>query len=250
MLCRKGRCVHVFIQQLLAWYFGILQQFGLVGVVVLMALESSIFPVPSEMVIPPAAAVYYLNDVHRDAALINLAMVILAGTFGSYLGSSITYWLARVLGRPLVLKYGKYVFITEKKLKHADDWMVRYGAGGIFIARLLPVVRHVISIPAGIIGMRFYTFSVMTLVGSFIWCTVLAVFGLLMSKEMQIIVANHGVFVSTAEQAMVTLAMRKLTISMLGLIGIALACYMILARRRAKPAATDATQVPECESPR
>lgn len=246
--------MHVFIQHLLAWYFGILQQFGLIGVVVLMALESSIFPVPSEMVIPPAAANYYLNDVHRDAALINLTMVILAGTFGSYLGASITYWLARVLGRPLVLKYGKYVFITEKKLQHADDLMVRYGAGGIFIARLLPVVRHVISIPAGIIGMRFYTFSVMTLFGSFIWCTVLAVFGLLMSKEMQIIVANHGVFVSDAEQAMVTLAMRKLTISVLGLIGIALACYMILARRRAKPTIVDptseTTQAPECESPR
>lgn len=221
--------MHAFIQGIMTWYFGILDQFGLLGVIVLMALESSIFPVPSEMVVPPAAVVY-IGDVHRDAAIINTIMVILAGTFGSFAGASVTYWVSRALGRPLVLRYGKYVLISEKKLQHADEWMVRYGAGGIFLARLLPVVRHVISIPAGIIGMRFRTFAMMTILGSFLWCTVLAIFGIIMADEMRALMQPAGAS-ATARQAF-EMAFNKLTIATLALVGVAMLSYWILARRR------------------
>jgi membrane protein DedA with SNARE-associated domain len=135
-----------------------------------MAMESSIFPVPSEIVIPPAA---FLATQGR----FNVWGVIAAGTFGSWLGASVTYWVSRWLGRIVIVKWGRLFMISEAKLIRAEDWLARYEAGGVFFARLLPVVRHLISIPAGIVRMNFATFSAMTIVGSALWCGVLAWFG-------------------------------------------------------------------------
>jgi membrane protein DedA with SNARE-associated domain len=143
---------------------------GYTGIIVLMAMESSIFPVPSEIVIPPAAFL-------AAQGKLSFTGVVLAGTIGSYLGSAITYWASRLIGRPLIVKYGRFVFLTPKKLERAEHWLARYEAGGIFFARLLPVVRHLISIPAGIVRMNFAVFSVMTIVGSAIWCYILAYLG-------------------------------------------------------------------------
>jgi membrane protein DedA with SNARE-associated domain len=143
---------------------------GYTGIIVLMAMESSIFPVPSEIVIPPAA---FLAAQGR----LSFTGVVLAGTLGSYLGSAITYWASRLIGRPLIVKYGRFVLLTPKKLERAEHWLARYEAGGIFFARLLPVVRHLISIPAGIVRMNFGLFSLMTITGSAIWCYILAYLG-------------------------------------------------------------------------
>ena len=143
---------------------------GYAGIIILMAMESSIFPVPSEVVIPPAAFL-------AAQGKLNFWGVILAGTVGSYLGSAITYWISRLVGRPLIMRFGRYFFLPPKKLEEAERWLVRYEASGIFFARLLPVVRHLISIPAGLVRMNFTTFSVMTIVGSAIWCWVLAHLG-------------------------------------------------------------------------
>jgi membrane protein DedA with SNARE-associated domain len=222
--------VQAFIAGILGWYFGILSHFGLLGVVALMALESSIFPVPSEMVIPPAAVVCLLDHSPRAVAIMQVALVIFAGTIGSFIGASVTYLVSRVLGRPLVLKYGKYIFVSEKKLQKADHWMLKYGAFGILIARMLPVVRHFISIPAGIVGMRFSTFCSMTLLGSFLWCSVLATFGLLMRKDMLAIIAHGGKFASSLEQQAVQHALHNLTLGLLGLVSVAMVCYWLLAR--------------------
>src|SRR5205085_9848421 len=106
-----------------------------------------------------------------------IAGVTLAGTFGSWLGSAITCWVAMVVGRPVVEKWGKYFFIPPDKLARAERFMHRYEAGGIFFARLLPVIRHLISIPAGLIRMGFVKFSLFTLIGAGVWCTVLAWLG-------------------------------------------------------------------------
>jgi len=133
-------------------------------------MESSIFPVPSEVVIPPAAFLIAQGKM-------SFWGVVLAGTVGSYLGSVITYWIARWLGRAVVVRWGKYFFVSEHKLERAEHWMHRYEAGGIFFARLLPVIRHLISIPAGIVRMGFGMFSLMTVIGSFLWCVVLAWLG-------------------------------------------------------------------------
>ena len=135
-----------------------------------MAMESSIFPVPSEIVIPPAAFL-------ATEGKLSTFGVIAAGTFGSWLGATATYWASLWLGRVFIARWGRYFLVSEAKLERAERWLRRYEAGGIFFARLLPVIRHIISIPAGIIRMNFSTFSVMTLAGSALWCSVLAWFG-------------------------------------------------------------------------
>lgn len=156
---------------LITVWFQWLHDWGYLGIIVLMAMESSLVPLPSELVIPPAA--YWAAQGRYS-----LWGVVLAGTVGSYLGAAATYWAARWLGRPLMLRYGPYLLITEAKLLRAEQWVRRYAAGGIFFARLFPVVRHLIGIPAGIVRMNFRVYSAMTILGSALWCTVLAWFGL------------------------------------------------------------------------
>jgi membrane protein DedA with SNARE-associated domain len=151
------------------WFHWVLTG-GYLGIVVLMAMESSIFPVPSEIVIPPAAFL-------AAQGKLSFTGVVVAGVLGSYLGSAITYWASRLIGRPLIVKYGRFVLVTPKKLEQAEQWLGRYEAGGVFFARLLPVVRHLISIPAGIVRMNFGLFSLMTIAGSALWCWILAYLG-------------------------------------------------------------------------
>src|SRR4051794_37477193 len=151
------------------WFSWVLNG-GYLGIIILMAMESSIFPVPSEVVIPPAA--FLAAQGH-----LNFWGVIIAGTVGSYLGAAITYWISRMLGRPLIIRYGRFFLVPPEKLERAETWLSRYETGGVFFARLLPVVRHLISIPAGIVRMNFTTFSLATITGSAIWCAVLAYLG-------------------------------------------------------------------------
>lgn len=158
------------MHHLIEIWFGWVLHWGYLGIILLMAMESSIFPVPSEVVIPPAA--FLAAQGH-----LSFAGVVIAGTVGSYLGSAITYWLSRAVGRPLVMRYGKYFLLSADKITRAEVWLARYEAGGIFFARLLPVIRHLISIPAGIVRMNFGLFSAVTIVGSAIWCYILALLG-------------------------------------------------------------------------
>jgi membrane protein DedA with SNARE-associated domain len=143
---------------------------GYTGVFTLMAIESTVFPLPSEVVVPPAA--YWARQGHMS-----FWGVVLAATLGSWAGSALSYLVARRLGRPLILKYGRYLFVPEKKWLLAEQWINRYSAAGIFFARLLPVVRHLVSLPAGAARMSFPVFTLMTLLGSAVWSTVLAWFG-------------------------------------------------------------------------
>jgi membrane protein DedA with SNARE-associated domain len=158
------------MHDLIAAWFGWVHDWGYLGVALLMAMESSILPVPSELVIPPAA--YWATQ-----GKMTLPGVVLAGTIGSYVGSMIMYAASRWLGRPLVLRYGRFVAITAAKLERAERFLFRYERGGVFFARLLPVVRHLIGVPAGIVQMPPLSYSVMTILGSATWCAVLAWFG-------------------------------------------------------------------------
>jgi len=159
----------VFHQMFTTW-FRLALEWGYGGVFVMMAIESTVFPLPSEVVIPPAA--YWAGQGH-----LNFWGVIAAATLGSWAGAAPSYAVGAWLGRPLILRYGKYVFVTEHKWLLAERWIRRYAAPGVFFARLLPVVRHVVSLPAGAARMSFAWFSVTTLAGSFLWSTVLAWFG-------------------------------------------------------------------------
>jgi membrane protein DedA with SNARE-associated domain len=160
------------IQPLIEWYKNSLATEGYPLVALLMAMESSVVPLPSEVVIPPAA---YL--AHTGKIPLSLWGIVLAGTLGSWLGATAMYWAARLAGRPLVLGYGKYVFIAPEKVEGAERWAAHYGGMGIFISRLLPVVRHLIGIPAGIVRMNYWKFSGFTVLGSAIWCSVLCWLG-------------------------------------------------------------------------
>ena len=158
------------LHELMQVWFGWVRDGGYLGIIALMAMESSIIPVPSEVVIPPAA--FWVSQ-----GRMSLTGVVLAGTFGSWLGSAISYWVSRWIGRAVILRWGKYVFIKADSLDRAEHFVARYGVGGVFFARLLPVVRHLVSIPAGIARMSFGVFSLVTVVGAAIWCSVLAWFG-------------------------------------------------------------------------
>jgi len=158
------------LHELLQVWFGWVRDGGYLGIVALMAMESSIFPVPSEIVIPPAA-------FWASQGRMSLSGIVLAGTFGSWLGSAITYWVSRWIGRAVILRWGKLVFIKPDSLDRAEQFVARYEVGGVFFARLLPVLRHLVSIPAGIARMSFGVFSMVTILGAAIWCSVLAWFG-------------------------------------------------------------------------
>ena len=158
-------------KDLIDWYLGSLESGGYPLIVLLMAIESSVVPLPSELVIPPAA-----HLAHTKGNL-SMAGIVVAGTIGSWLGATAMYWAARLAGRPLVMRYGKLVLITPEKVQGAERWASRFGSMGIFISRLLPVVRHLIGIPAGIVRMDYRLFSLYTVLGSAVWCAVLCWIG-------------------------------------------------------------------------
>lgn len=158
--------VKIFLHAFFVWIMTVLKAGGYPGIVLLMAMESSIFPIPSELVIPPAA--YWASQ-----GQMSYFGVVVAGVLGCWLGSAITYAVSYKLGRPLVTRF----LVSEKKMEMGERWVAHYGREGVFFARLLPVVRHLIAIPAGVAGQNFTTFSLATILGSTIWCAVLTWFG-------------------------------------------------------------------------
>lgn len=143
---------------------------GYFGVFTMMALESTIVPVPSEIIMPPAG--YWAAQGNMS-----LPGVILAGGAGSTFGSSLCYAFCYSVGRAFVIRWGKYFLLPPEKLEMAEKWLAQFALGGVFLARLLPVVRHLIGFPAGLMRIPFWPFAAVTFVGSTLWCGVLAVFG-------------------------------------------------------------------------
>ena len=160
------------------WYLAKLATGGYPLIALLMAIESSIVPLPSELIIPPAAHLAYTNQ-----AGLGLVGIVIAGTCGSWIGATVMYWASRIAGRPLLLAYGRYALISPQKIEGAERWASHYGSMGIFISRLLPVVRHLIGIPAGIVRMNYRAFSIYTLLGSAVWCGVLCYVGIKMGQD-------------------------------------------------------------------
>ena len=166
------------MHEFLVFCMDCIQQWGYWGVVILMAMESSIIPVPSEIVVPPAAIAATF-----PGATMSFWGVVIAGTVGSYLGSCVMYFMALWLGRPFMFRFGKYFLMPPHKIEKAEVFMNKYSTAGIFFARFLPVIRHLISIPAGLVKMNFTMFSLATITGSAIWCWVLAWFGDKVGRE-------------------------------------------------------------------
>jgi len=168
------------MHELISWLVTTIGALGYPGIFILMAMESSVIPVPSELVMPPAG---YLAQQGQ----MNVFIAILCGTLGSLVGAYANYFAARHLGRPLLLKYGKYVWISEQKFARVESFFLRHGEISTFIGRLLPVVRHLISLPAGLAGMNHLKFSLYTLLGAGIWVTVLTFIGYIIGEKQDLI---------------------------------------------------------------
>ncbi len=152
------------------WVTDIYSGLGYLEITLLMALESSLFPVPSELVMIPAG---YL----AGSGQLNPALSVLAGTLGSLIGASANYLLGRYVGRAFLLHYGKYLLIDARKYHDAEALFLRNAYLATFVGRLLPVVRHLISLPAGVFGMAWAPFLLITALGSGLWCAVLVALG-------------------------------------------------------------------------
>jgi membrane protein DedA with SNARE-associated domain len=170
-----------FLQPLIAWYIAALKTLGYPAVTLLMFAESSFLPIPSEAIIPAAA---HWSDTKEIP--LSFAGIVIAGAFGSWLGATVMYWLARLAGRPLILRYGRLVLFPPEKLEKAERWMSHYGSMGVFIARLLPGARQLVGIPAGIAKLDYLKFSIFTLLGSTIWCAVLCYVGVKAGQDAQL----------------------------------------------------------------
>lgn len=160
------------LQDWIQTWFHWIELYGYLGVFVLMAMESSIFPVPSEIVVPPAAFL----ALHGGSGMSTTGVVV-ASTTGSLFGSLVTYAVARAAGRPFVERYGRFFLLPPHKITAAENLVTRFSAGGIFFSRLLPVVRHLCSIPAGLVRMPLVPFVTTTTTGAAIWCGTLTWFG-------------------------------------------------------------------------
>jgi len=152
------------------WMAEWLSQLGYFEIFVLMALESSLFPVPSELVMIPAG--YLAQGGKLDPFLATLA-----GGTGSVVGASANYLLGRHVGRAFLLGYGKYLLINEKKYHEAETMFLGNARLATFIGRFIPVVRHLISLPPGVFGMAYLPFALITFVGATLWCGVLVAAG-------------------------------------------------------------------------
>ena len=145
-------------------------QFGYIGIFIMMFLESTFFPFPSEVAMIPAG-------IWASKGEMSLLMAIFVGTAGSLLGALFNYFLARKYGRVGVLKFGKYFFFTEEKLQKMEKFFVKHGSFSTFVARLIPGVRQLVSLPAGLSKMPLDKFMLHTTLGAGIWITILVFLG-------------------------------------------------------------------------
>lgn len=202
------------MHELIDWLLATVGGMGYGGIFLLMAMESSILPVPSELVMPPAGYLAHQGEM-------NAWVAIACGTLGSLVGAYANYFAARYLGRPLVLKYGRFVGISEEKFSRVERFFLRHGEISTFIGRLLPVIRHLISLPAGMAGMGHLRFSLYTLLGAGIWCTVLTGIGYAIGENQALILRYSHV---------------ALTLTIIGC-GLILAVYILVQRRKRQSAA-------------
>jgi membrane protein DedA with SNARE-associated domain len=161
-----------FFQTLFDWYMANLNYFT---IALLMLIESTFLPLPSEVVIPFAA-------YKAGQGELNIFIVVISGTIGALTGSLINYTLAYYLGRPIVYKFagsrlGRMCLLSEEKIKHAEEYFISNGKTSTFIGRLVPGIRHLISIPAGLARMSLRDFMLFTFMGAGIWNIILAIIG-------------------------------------------------------------------------
>ena len=155
---------------------------GWPGVVVMMAIESAAIPLPSELIMPLAGWFLIRSN---DLPLWWLLVAALLGAVGNTIGSWLTFWIGAAGGRPLLDRYGRFLLVTGRDLDSADRWFARFGGLAVFVGRLMPVVRTFISLPAGVARMNLFSFTALTLVGSFLWSLVLVSAGYILGANFE-----------------------------------------------------------------
>lgn len=199
------------LERFIEWLLQALLDLGYPGIIALMALESSILPVPSELVMPPAG--YWAAK-----GQMSFPLALLCGVVGSVIGALANYYGAQLIGRPLIQRYGRYVLLTEKNLLRSEQFFAQHGEISTLIGRLFPVIRHVISIPAGLHRMPLPKFILYTAAGAAVWCAILTWIGYFLGQ-------HEGVLRSEEIH-------RYATWALLALIPLSLAAILIYVRRR------------------
>lgn len=156
---------------------------GYPGIFILMAMESTVLPIPSELVLIPAGYLAHQGEM-------NFGMIVLMATLGSWFGASLNYAFAYWVGRPFIEKYGKYFFIKPAALAKTDKFFNKHGAIATFTGRLIPVIRHLISIPAGLTHMNYAQFSLYTCLGAGLWSFILTAMGYFIGDNKTLIEQN------------------------------------------------------------
>ncbi len=164
------------LERFIDWLLHTLLALGYPGVVALMAMESSILPVPSELVMPPAG--YWAAKGEMS-----FAIALICGVLGSVIGALANYYGAQLIGRPLIQRYGKYVLLSEKNLLRSERFFAEHGEISTLIGRLFPVIRHLISIPAGLHRMPLPKFILYTAAGAAVWCAILTWIGYFLGQH-------------------------------------------------------------------
>lgn len=158
------------LERLGLWLVEAIGSVGYAGIFALMALESSVFPVPAELVMPPAGYLAAKGGM-------NIFIALACGTVGSMVGAWANYMVASRFGRWVFVRYGRWVLLTERSLERTERFFASHGEIATFVGRLFPVIRHLISIPAGLARMRLDRFFLYTAAGAAIWCAVLLAIG-------------------------------------------------------------------------
>ncbi len=158
------------LTEIVNWIVSTVGSLGYPGIFLLMLIESSFIPFPSEVIMIPAGYLASKGDM-------NIAIAIACGILGSLMGALINYYLAIWLGRPLLIRYGKYVMFKEHHLVQMENFFARHGHISTFTGRLIPMIRQYISIPAGLAKMNLPIFCFYTSLGAGIWVTILTLLG-------------------------------------------------------------------------
>ncbi|MCD1294701.1 hypothetical protein CUJ83_06765 [Methanocella sp. CWC-04] len=169
------------------WICNVIGSMGYLGVFILMTIESAGIPVPSEVIMT-------YGGFMASEGKVNVLLVALVGTLGTGLGSTIGYAIGYWGGKPVVDKYGKFIGITPQKMLWAERWFCKYGESACIYTRLLPVVRTIVNVPAGLLGMNFYKFIVYSMIGAFPWCFILAYIGFLLGENWESIMGMTHIF--------------------------------------------------------
>ena len=199
------------ISAITSWLVDTIGRMGYTGIISLMFLESSFFPFPSEVVMPPAGYLAWKGEM-------SLILVLISGIAGSLLGALFNYWIAVKFGRPFLLRWGKYFFVSPESIDKADKFFLKHGHVSTLVGRLLPVIRQYISLPAGIARMPMKIFMLYTSIGAGAWVTVLTIAGYMLGEH----------------QDMLKEYLHVITISCVVLACAIVAGYVLIQRRRKK----------------